>query len=111
MKNKEILQRLYHIIKPFRPLLVIAMVTMVLYSLSTTAQAWILKPVIDDMFIKKDMTMLTLLPFGIVLIFLFKSISYYVYTFLLEKVGQSIIQNLRVKIFAHIHRQPLSFFQ
>ena len=110
MTNKEILHRLYDIIKPFRSLLAIAMVTMVVYSLFTTAQAWILKPVIDDMFIKKDMTMLVLLPFGIVLIFFMKAVSYYVYTFLLEKVGQSIIQGLRVRIFEHIHKQPLSFF-
>ena len=110
MTNKEILYRLYTIILPFRPLLAVAMVTMVFYSGFTTAQAYILKPVIDDMFINKDMTMLLLLPAAIVGIFLFKGISYYIYTFLLEKVGQSIIQGLRVKIFEHIHRQPLSFF-
>ncbi len=111
MNNKEIFQRLYVIVKPYRLLLMIAMVTMVCYSLSTAAQAWILKPVIDDIFINKDISMLILLPFGIVLIFLLKAFSYYIYTFLLEKIGQSVIQSLRVRIFEHIHKQPLSFFQ
>ncbi len=92
MTNKDILKKLYTIVLPYRNLLAISMVTMVVYSLFTTAQAWILKPVIDEMFVKKDMNMLMLLPFGIVLIFLMKAVSYYVYTFLLEKVGQSIIR-------------------
>ncbi|WP_163339218.1 lipid A export permease/ATP-binding protein MsbA [Desulfopila sp. IMCC35008] len=110
MPNKEILRRLYEIIKPYRPLLGIAMVCMILHSAFTTAQAWILKPVIDDMFIEKDMNMLKLLPFAIFFIFLMISMFNYCYTFLLEKIGQSIIQNLRVRLFEHIHKQPLSFF-
>lgn len=110
MSNNEILRRLYEIIKPYRPLLAMAMVCMIFHSAFTTAQAWILKPVIDDMFIDKDMFMLKLLPFAIFFIFLMISLFNYCYTFLLEKVGQSIVQNLRVQLFAHIHKQPLSFF-
>jgi ATP-binding cassette, subfamily B, bacterial MsbA len=62
------------------------------------------------MFIEKDMNMLKLLPFAIFFIFLMISLFNYCYTFLLEKIGQSIIQNLRVQLFEHIHKQPLSFF-
>lgn len=110
MTNKEILSRLYQVIRPYRSKLIIAMLTMVFFSSFTAAQAWILKPVIDEIFVKKDITVLALLPFGIVLIFLMKAISYYVYTFLLEKVGQSVIRDMRIRIFSHIHLQPLSFF-
>jgi subfamily B ATP-binding cassette protein MsbA len=110
MTNKEIINRLYTIIVPYRKQLGIAIVTMILFSSFTAAQAWILKPTIDEIFVKKDVSSLALLPFGIVLIFLLKAISYYIYTFLLEKVGQSVIRDMRTSIFSHIHRQPLSFF-
>ncbi len=86
------------------------MLTMVFFSGFTAAQAWILKPVIDDIFVKKDITVLALLPFGIIMIFLMKAVSYYVYTFLLMFVGQSVIRDMRIRIFHHIHTQPLSFF-
>ncbi len=110
MTNKEIINRLYTIITPYRQQLVIAVVTMILFSSFTAAQAWILKPTIDEIFVKQDVRSLAFLPFGIVLIFLLKAVSYYVYTFLLEKVGQSVIRDMRTAIFSHIHRQPLSFF-
>lgn len=110
MNNKEILARLFQIIKPYKGKLITAMVTMIGFSGFTAAQAWILKPVIDDIFVKKDISYLAMLPFGIVLIFLFKAVSYYIYTFLLEFVGQSIIRDTRVRVFNHINSQSLSFF-
>ncbi len=39
-----------------------------------------------------------------------KSVSTYIYTYILEKIGQSVIRDLRIDIFNHIHIQPLSFF-
>jgi len=110
MTNKEILNRLYQVILPYKGKLITSMLTMVVFSALTSAQAWILKPVIDDIFVKKDVTVLALLPFAIVLIFLFKAIAYYVYTFLLQFVGQSIIRDMRTQLFSHINTQPLSFF-
>lgn len=110
MTNKEILHRLYRIISPYKAKLLVAMLTMIFFSGFTAAQAWVLKPVIDEIFVKKDITVLALLPFGIVIIFLLKAVSYYIYTFLLEQVGQSVIRDVRTTIFSHIHSQPLSFF-
>ncbi len=110
MTNKELFQRLFAIIKPYNKLLTIAVVTMILYSGFQTVQAWLLKPVIDELFIKKDIDMLLLLPIVIIVIFFLKGCCYYTYTFLLEKAGQSIVQQLRIDIFSHIHKQPLSFF-
>lgn len=110
MSNKEILNKLYLVIRPYMPLLVVAMITMVFFASSTAGQAYILKPVIDQIFVEKDISALALLPFGIIGIFLLKSVAYYVYTFLLEKVGQSVIRDMRVRVFHHIHQQPVSFF-
>lgn len=110
MTNKEIINRLYQVILPYKVKLLTAMATMICFSGFTAAQAWILKPVIDDIFVKKDITYLALLPFAIVGIFLFKAISYYIYTFLLELVGQSVIRDLRTRVFSHINTQSLSFF-
>jgi len=110
MTNKEILQRLYEVILPYKSKLIISMLTMVVFSALTSAQVWILKPVIDEIFVKKDVTLLAILPFAIVLIFLFKAFAYYLYTFLLQLVGQSIIRDMRLRLFSHINTQPLSFF-
>ncbi|MFV0436761.1 MAG: lipid A export permease/ATP-binding protein MsbA [Desulfopila sp.] len=110
MNNKEILARLFQVIQPYRGKLMASMVTMICFSGFTAAQAWILKPVIDEIFFNKNITYLAILPLGIVLIFLLKALSYYFYTFMLELVGQSIIRDMRLEVFRHINSQSLSFF-
>lgn len=110
MHDKEILLRLYRVIRPYRPLLISSIIALIAYSAFTTAQAYILKPTVDKIFIDKDLQMLMLIPFAIIGIFLFKAFSYYIYTYLLEKIGQSVIRDFRTKLFSHIHKQPLSFF-
>jgi ATP-binding cassette, subfamily B, bacterial MsbA len=110
MTNKEILIRLYAIIKPYRPRLIIAMVAMVFVAAMTGAQAYLMKPLLDKIFLENDENYLNILPFVVVLVFFLKSIFNYISNFSLEKTGQSIIRDLRIAIFDHIHKQSLSFF-
>ena len=69
------------------------------------------KPLLDEIFFKKDRTMLMLVPLAIMGIFLVKGLFYYTYNYLLEKVGQSVIRDLRNILYTHIQSLPLSFFQ
>jgi subfamily B ATP-binding cassette protein MsbA len=54
--------------------------------------------------------MLNLLPLGLLLVFFVKGLFYFMYSFLLEKVGQSVIRDLRNRVYAHLNALPLSFF-
>lgn len=110
MTNKQILNRLYQVVKNYKLLLGIAMVAMIFVSIFTGAQAILIRDLIDDIFIAKNVTLLKILPIIVIIIFALKSVCYYVYQFLLEKIGQSIIRDMRVMVFKHIHQQPLSFF-
>ncbi len=110
MTNKEIFLRLYNIVKPYQPKLVIAIIAMIMVAAFTGCQAYLVKDLLDKIFMEKDLLFLKILPVIIIFIFLMKGLAYYVYTILLEQVGQSIIRDFRIQIFNHIHRQSLSFF-
>jgi len=110
MTNKEILKRIYQILQPFRFKLVLAMIAMITVAAMTGVQAYLVKDLLDKIFMEKNVVFLNLLPLILVSVFALKSISYYVYSFLLEVVGQTVIRDLRTRLFSHIHRQPLSFF-
>jgi len=86
------------------------MVSMILVSGLGSAQAYMVKPLLDEIFFKKNELMLNLLPFALILVFLFKGLFYYSYTYILDTIGQSIIKDLREKLFTHIHSLPISFF-
>lgn len=110
MTNKQILNRLYAVVKQYKITLATAMVSMVFVSIFTGAQAILIRDLIDDIFIARNVLLLKLLPIIIVVVFALKAICYYTYHFLLEKVGQSIIRDMRIMVFEHIHKQSLSFF-
>jgi subfamily B ATP-binding cassette protein MsbA len=110
MTNKEIIVRLYSYIKPYQTRLFIAMIAMIFVAGFTGAQAYMVKDLLDKIFMEKNLFYLKLLPILIVFIFFLKGVFYYLYTLLLERVGQSIIRDFRIAIFNHIHRQSLSFF-
>ncbi len=110
MSNKEILNRLYTVIKPYRAKLCIAMLSMICVAGFTGVQAYLVKDLLDKIFMEKNIFYLKMLPLAILLIFFLKGIVYYLYSILLEQVGQSVIRDFRVQIFNHIHQQSLSFF-
>lgn len=110
MSNKEFLKRIYRLIQPYRGRLAVAMLSMVMVAAFSSAQAYLVKPLLDEIFFKKEKTMLNLLPFALVLVFLFKGVFYYSYTYLLDSTGQSVIRDLRKAIFQHVHSLPISFF-
>ncbi len=110
MTNKEIILRLYRTIKPYQTKLIFAMISMIFVAAFTGAQAYLVKDLLDKIFMEKNLFFLKLLPLVVVLVFFLKGVTYYIYTFLLEQVGQSIIRDFRQNIFDHIHKQSLSFF-
>jgi len=86
------------------------MVCMLFVSAATSASAFLVKPVLDDVFFKKDLTMLKLIPLAIVGLFVLKGLFDYGQAYLMSYVGQRIIADLREKIYNHLQSLSLSFF-
>lgn len=97
-------------LQPYSTQLTIAMVGMVAVGGFNALQAYMVQPLLDEIFYKKDVRLLNLLPLALLAVFFVKGIFYFAYSYLLEKVGQSIIRDLRNRIYAHIHELSLSFF-
>ena len=116
MSNKQdtdllrIYQRLLELVKAQWLRLVGAMLCMILVAFMTAATAYLVKPVMDDIFFKKDMQMLKILPFAIILLFALKGACYFGQSYLMNYVGHSIIMRLRDKLYVHIQSLSLSFF-
>ncbi len=126
-------RRLLELVKPYWFKLGLAMVCMIFVSLLTGAQALLVKPAFDgvflkkegippfiknliiqlhlgDLLLKKDMEMLTLLPIAIILLFFLKGIFNYGQAYLMNFVGLRIVADLREKLYNHLQNLSLSFF-
>jgi subfamily B ATP-binding cassette protein MsbA len=103
-------RRVLEFIKPHWVRLLFAMACMILVSALTAAMAYLIKPVIDEIFVKKDVTRLNILPFVIVLVFFLKGACEFGQSYLMNYVGNSIVKQFRDRLYRHIHKLSLSFF-
>lgn len=90
--------------------LFLAMICMVVVAATTAATAFIVKPVLDDIFLNKNVTMLRIIPFAVVIIFVLRGVGMYGQEFLMQYVGESIIKRLRDSLYDRITDLSLAFF-
>ncbi len=103
-------RRLLEMVKPYWMKLALAMLCMIIVSLLTAAQAFLVQPALDDVFLKKDKVMLFLLPIAIILLFLLKGVFDYGQAYLMNYVGLKIVADMREKLYNHLQNLSLSFF-
>ena len=91
--------------------LVLAMFCMILVAALTAATAYLVKPVLDEIFVNRDKRMLQLLPLAIMILYVFRGGAYFGQAYWMNYVGRCIIKRLRDDLYSHIQMLPLSFFQ
>ena len=103
-------RRLLELVKPHWHRLAISMVCMVGVALCTAALPYLVKPVLDDIFIQKRAEMLKFLSIVVFLVFFIKALTEWGHTYLMSYIGQRIVAQLRQQLYDHLQILPLSFF-
>ena len=106
----NIKKRLLSYTRPYWGRLAIGMLLAIIVSVTTGAAAWIVKPVMDDVFLRKDTAILKILPIAFIIIYAVKGAARYEQSYLMRSVGQKIIMKIRNELYEHIQKMPLSFF-
>ncbi|NKE70988.1 lipid A export permease/ATP-binding protein MsbA [Candidatus Manganitrophus noduliformans] len=101
--------RLLKFVKPHRWTLAAAFFCSAMVSLLTAAYAWLVQPVVNDVFIRKDGFMLKILPVAIILVALLKGLFNYGQAYLVRYVGSRIIAGIRKDLYRHIVLLPIGF--
>ena len=78
---------------------------------ATTTMGYLIKPVIDDIFVSRDTTGLVFLPLLVIAVFLIKGLGNYGQEYFMNYVGEDIIRRLRNQLYDRIQDLPLAFFQ
>lgn len=104
-------RQLLSLIRDAWPRLLMAMGCMLVMAGATSATAFLVKPVLDDIFFKQDLAMLKFIPIVVVCIYLLRGLSMVGQEYLMNHVGQNIVRKLRNQLYDRIQDLPLSFFQ
>jgi ATP-binding cassette, subfamily B, bacterial MsbA len=103
-------RRLLPLMRPYLPALVVGAALALVVAAMEGAIAWLVKPAMDDIFIRRDETMLRVVPLLLLGAYLFKGAGRYGQSYLMAAVGERVVARLRRNLYTHIQMMPLSFF-
>ncbi|NQY92550.1 MAG: ABC transporter ATP-binding protein [Campylobacteraceae bacterium] len=89
----------------------LALLGILLVAGGTSGTAYIIKPLLDDIFINKDEVMLQILPFAVVALYFSKGLGRFIQAYYIAYIGQDIIRKIRNKLLNHILSLDIDFFQ
>lgn len=97
-------------VRPYVAQLVIALIFMAISSAAAALSMWLLKPVINDIFVDKNHDMLWPLGCAIIFVFLVKGLAQYGQVATMSWLGLRIVTDLQVGLYDHLMRMDLAFF-
>lgn len=97
--------------KDYKKQFIYAIIGMILVAIGTSGTAYVIKPVLDEIFISKNTVMLSVLPFIVILLYFSKGFGAYVQAYYVAYIGQDIIRRVRDKVLFHLLKLDLAFFQ
>jgi len=103
-------RRLARYAKPYLGRFGWACVAMVAVSAFNGLGILLLKPIVDEVFIGKDMRMLALAVAVVPLLVALKAVASYIQNYLMSWIGQRVTQQIREDLFSHLHALPLEFY-
>ncbi|RMH06588.1 MAG: lipid A export permease/ATP-binding protein MsbA [Nitrospirae bacterium] len=109
MSNLRIFLRIFDYLRPYQWRLVGACLCSIMVAGLTAAYAWLVRPVLDGIFIDKNEALLLLLPIALLLVALLKGAFAYGQAYLMSYVGNRIIADIRHQLFRHIIDLPVRF--
>ena len=106
---KKIYKRYLPYIKEYKLQYIYVLIGILLTVAATTATAQIMKPLMDDMFIKRDESMLYFIPLGMLSIYIIKALGRYVQSVYMNYIGMHIVSRFREILLEKIIGMDMGF--
>src|SRR6516164_10460503 len=110
-RSTALVGRLAHdFMRPHAKSIVVAFVLMGLAAGSTAGRAWLMEPVLDRIFVAREGSLLLLIAGGALALALIKGLADYGEAVLMTRVGQRVIADVQLALFARLMRADLAYF-
>jgi subfamily B ATP-binding cassette protein MsbA len=103
-----VFRRLIRYAVPHRILIAGATLAMLVYGAASAAQAWLIKPIIDD--VLRNQSSLQFVAVAILVAYFFKGLGGYFSSYLMDDLGHRVVMRLRNDLFRHLLNQSAAFF-
>lgn len=106
----EFLKSYSHFYKEYKKEFAIVIFGLIATSVATAATAYLIKPLLDEIFIKKDVAMLSVLPLAVVAVYFAKSAGTFLEAYFISFIGKDIVRRVRDSLLSSIMDADISFF-
>ena len=101
-------QRLVGLVRPYVPRVILATLFSLIVSGINGAIAWLVKPAMDKIFVEGNYKYIYLLPFGIIILYIFRGACNFLQSYLMQTAGMKLVRDLRNRFFSHLIHLPVS---
>ncbi|MBI5212620.1 MAG: ABC transporter ATP-binding protein [Nitrospirae bacterium] len=104
-------KRMVFLVRPYWGRIAVAAVMSLLISGMNGGLAWLVKPALDGIFLKKDATLLKLLPFAILALYLLRGVFAFFQSYLMRSIGAKVVRDIRGNLYGHLLYLPVDDFK
>ena len=110
MTSTQLYLRLLSYVKPYWRIFATSLLAMVVAASTEPMLPALLKPMLDGAFVKKDDSLIQLIPILILLIFLVRGIATFISTYTISWVGNKVVMDLREEMFRKLLALPTRYY-
>jgi subfamily B ATP-binding cassette protein MsbA len=110
LHSLPLLKRCVGYFAPYKGPITLAVISMGIVAVSSSASAYLFQPAWDSIFAEHDRTKLVFYPLLMVLVFAVKGVFRYAQNYLMRMCGLRVLERLRNELHEKILRLPMNFF-
>jgi subfamily B ATP-binding cassette protein MsbA len=99
------------LLRPYKKQVFFAFLAILIANLLGLAFPWVIKLVIDEVLIKKDITLLNILAIALVFVFILKFYFGFMREYLFSFIAENTVCDLRNRLYWHLHRLSVSYIE
>lgn len=107
---KEFFLRFKPFLLDYKKEFVFVILAIIVIAVTSSLTAYLVQPVLDEIFIKKDREMLYYLPYFIILLYSLKGLGRFTQTYYTNHIGQDIVRRVRDLMLSSMFKFDLEFF-
>ncbi len=110
LKDLTSVKKIWEIAKPYRSRIFYGIIFSLMVSGISGLIAWLVKPVLDIIFVEKQYKYLKILPPAIILLYFVKGLLSFSQTYLMQSAGMKIVRDLRNRLYHTILYLQVNYF-
>ena len=109
-ESKKLYISLFSYLKPYKKRIIVAFVSMLVLAAIRAAIVYLVGPFIQSVFVDKNIAMFRKILIILPVLFVIRMMAEYINNYMMNYIGQRIVQKIRDNIFVKIHKLPLEYY-